>query len=115
MAGATAVVVPAVMMELEVVRVEENDRSLFAHMAGAVVLVAATVKVAVTVMVDVGQDQGESVDVGTVVVAERGVVVNMDSGRCSRRPRQAPKDQYCHSAQKDWYLRRMCKSSCLRM
>ena len=31
-------------MELEVVRVEEKDRSLFAHMAGAVVLVAATVK-----------------------------------------------------------------------
>ena len=43
MAGATAVVVTAVMMELEVVRVEEKDRSLFAHMAGAVVLVAATV------------------------------------------------------------------------
>ena len=41
MAGATAVVVTAVMMELEVVRVEEKDRSLFAHMAGAVVLVAA--------------------------------------------------------------------------
>jgi hypothetical protein len=39
MAGATAVVVTAVMMELEVVRVEEKDRSLFAHMAGAVVLV----------------------------------------------------------------------------
>lgn len=44
MAGATAVVVTAVMMELEVVRVEEKDRSLFAHMAGAVVLVAAAAK-----------------------------------------------------------------------
>ena len=44
-------VVTVVMMELEVVRVEEKDRSLFAHKAGAVVLVAATVKVAVTEMV----------------------------------------------------------------
>lgn len=85
MAEATAVVVTAVMMELEVVRVEEEDRSYLAHKAGAVVLVAATVKVAVTEMVteeEKAEEKGTAavkvaVTVKVTEVAE--VVVEMDA------------------------------------
>ena len=82
MAGATAVVVTAVMMELEVVRVEENDRSLFAHMAGAVVLVAATVKVAVTEMVtaeEKAEEKGTAAVKVAVTVKVTEVVVALDA------------------------------------
>ena len=58
-------VVTVVMMELEVVRVEEKDRSLFAHKAGVVVLVAATVKVAVTEMVT---EEEKAEEKGTAVM-----------------------------------------------
>ena len=82
MAGATAVVVTAVMMELEVVRVEEKDRSLFAHMAGAVVLVASTVKVAVTEMVteeEKAEEKGTAAVKVAVTVKVTEVVVEMDA------------------------------------
>ena len=91
MAGATAVVVTAVMMELEVVRVEEKDRSLFAHMAGAVVLVAATVKVAVTEMVT-AEEKAEEKGTAAVKVA---VVVGIWRKLAGQRPpmRKKPSKQ----------------------
>ena len=82
MAEATAVVVTVVMMELEVVRVEEKDRSLFAHKAGAVVLVAATVKVAVTEMVteeEKAEEKGTAAVKVAVTVKVTEVVVEMDA------------------------------------
>lgn len=75
-------VVTVVMMELEVVRVEEKDRSLFAHKAGAVVLVAATVKVAVTEMVteeEKAEEKGTAAVKVAVTVKVTEVVVEMDA------------------------------------
>ena len=82
LAEATAVVVTVVMMELEVVRVEEKDTSLFAHKAGAVVLVAATVKVAVTEMVteeEQAEEKGTAAVKMAVTVKVTEVVVEMDA------------------------------------
>lgn len=76
-------VVTVVMMELEVVRVEEKDRrSLFAHKAGVVVLVAATVKVAVTEMVteeEKAEEKGTAAVKVAVTVKVTEVVVEMDA------------------------------------
>jgi len=87
----------------------------------AAVTASRPVVVVAAAVVGVGRNRAERAGVGLaglaglVLVAKREVVVRTDSGRWFRLPREVPRGQYSPSAQKDWYRRRMCKSSCLRM